>query len=134
MTYKVKLIEESKKNLKELVKKFPLIKKDIFELIDILEVEPIEYGIHLGKNIYKTRVKNSNNNKGKSAGYRVIYYVVTKDMEVLILKIYSKNTTDSVSDKEILEILEKELEDWTTTNSHFLALHWRHWLTSLTQR
>lgn len=126
MTYKVRLIEESKKNIRELVKKFPLIKKDIFRLIDILEIEPIEHGIHLGRNIYKTRVKNSNNNKGKSAGYRVIYYVVTKDMEVLILKIYSKNTIDSVSDKEILEILEKELEDWTTMNYRFSALLYHH--------
>src|SRR3990167_9903541 len=107
MTYKVSLIEESKKDIKNLIKKYPLIKKDILTLIDSLEIEPISIGIHLGKNIYKIRIKNSSNKKGKSGGFRVIYYVITEYFEVLILKIYSKSYIDSMSDEDILKILEK---------------------------
>ncbi len=110
MTYKVGLIEESKKDIKNLAKKYPLIQKDIFNIVDSLEVDPTGVGVHLGKNIYKIRLKNSSVKKGKSGGFRVIYYVVTEEFEVLILKIYSKNYIDNVYDEEILKILAKVLE------------------------
>ncbi|MDD5400715.1 MAG: type II toxin-antitoxin system RelE/ParE family toxin [Sulfurimonas sp.] len=111
MTYKVGLIEESKKDIKNLAKKYPLIKKDILTLIDDLEVEPTSIGVHLGKNVYKVRLKNSSVKKGKSGGFRVIYYVVTEEFEVLILKIYSKSYIENIYDEEILNILEKALKE-----------------------
>ncbi len=110
MTYKVGLIEESKKDIKNLAKKYPLVQKDMLTLVGSLEVDPVGAGVHLGKNIYKIRLKNSSVKKGKSGGFRVIYYVVTEEFEVLILKIYSKNYMDSIYDAEIIKILARVLE------------------------
>ncbi|GAB6045645.1 hypothetical protein JCM11957_12430 [Caminibacter profundus] len=97
MNYKVKILEIAKKDVKKLFKKYKSIKENLLKLIDLLEINP-KIGIHLGKNYYKIRVKNSDIKKGKRGGYRVIYYLVDKNKEVWILKIYSKSDIDNLSD------------------------------------
>jgi len=78
MNYKVKILETAKKDVKKLYKKYKSIKKDLLNVIEILEKNP-QSGIHLGKNFYKIRIKNSDNTKGKSGGYRVIYSLLSKE-------------------------------------------------------
>jgi hypothetical protein len=60
----------------------------------------------LGENyiVIKVRVKNSNIQKGKSAGYRLVYQVESPT-NVLLLTIYSKSDRDDISAVEILNIL-----------------------------
>ena len=47
MNYEVKVVDEFKKDVKKLFKKYKSIKTDILELIDMLE-EDYSVGIHLG--------------------------------------------------------------------------------------
>jgi mRNA-degrading endonuclease RelE of RelBE toxin-antitoxin system len=58
----------------------------------------------------KLRVKNSNIQKGKSAGYRLIYQVESPT-NVLLLTIYSKSDRNDITPSEILDILVSISED-----------------------
>ncbi len=44
----------------------------------------------IGYTVYKVRVKNSDAQRGKSGGYRVIYYVQTEE-HITMLAMYSKS-------------------------------------------
>ena len=107
MSYEVKILKTAQKDVKKLYRKYKNIKNDLLSLIEILESNP-KRGIHLGKNFYKIRIKNSDNSKGKSGGYRVIYYLLNENNEVWILKVYSKSDIDNISDEYIFSLLNKE--------------------------
>ncbi len=100
---------EFKKKLKELRKKYRSIKEDIKPLIQQLESGETP-GAKISGNkypVYKTRVKNSDNKKGQSGGYRVIYY--TKTPEAIVLTtIYSKSERENISNREIEDLIEQE--------------------------
>lgn len=110
----VRVIESSRyqKNLKKLGKKYRLIREDVKPLIEQLEAGEIP-GDRIAGNkypVYKVRVRNSDNNKGQSGGYRVIYYTITLE-SVLLTTIYSKSEREDVSNEEIEEIIaDYELE------------------------
>ena len=70
MRYEVRVVDEFKKDVKKLFKKYRSIKTDILNLIEKLE-EDYTIGIDLGSNLYKIRVKNSDIG-GKSGGYDLI--------------------------------------------------------------
>ena len=61
-------------------------------------------GTHLGNGRYKIRLKNRSNNKGKSAGYRIITYTKIENT-ILLVYIYSKSKTENVMEKKIDEII-----------------------------
>jgi mRNA-degrading endonuclease RelE of RelBE toxin-antitoxin system len=105
----IDLTPEYKRNLRELSKKYRQIRLDTQPVI-----EQIQAGNFIGDRIpgmgedyiiLKVRVKNSNIQKGKSAGYRMIYQVESPSI-VLLLTIYSKsdNRTD-ISLNEIRSII-----------------------------
>jgi len=58
-----------------------------------------------GLQIFKIRQKNSSYNRGKSGGFRIIYYQIKEDDFIVMLTIYSKTETENISKSEILEIL-----------------------------
>lgn len=91
--------EHFKKSAKRLSKRYLSLKKDLQTFVESLVSHP-EQGTQLSKNIYKIRLKNSDNNKGKSAGYRVITYLIA-DNEILLVDIYSKNELATLSEDEI---------------------------------
>jgi len=110
MNYEIKVVESFKKELKKLAKRYKNIKNDYKELLKLLtNNNPQELGVHLGKNVYKLRLKNSDINKGKSAGYRVVYYIYEENHWLVLLSIYSKSDYESISedeiDKKIMEVL-----------------------------
>ena len=90
------------KEIKQLRKKYRSIERDLVSLIDRLQAgETPEDKITDNKYlVYKVRVKNSNNNKGQSADYRVIYYSITS-RSVLLTAIYSKSEQSNQSNAEI---------------------------------
>jgi mRNA-degrading endonuclease RelE of RelBE toxin-antitoxin system len=70
-----------KKELKKLNKRYRSIDKDIKPLIQQLEAGETP-GDRIAENkypTYKVRVPNSDTRKGKSGGYRVIYYTITPE-------------------------------------------------------
>ena len=106
MNYKVIPTPEFIKNLKALKKKYKNIKDDVLKLANKLEKNPT-IGTELGNNTYKIRIKNSDNNKGKSAGYRVITYCINKQNEVYLVTIYSKSDKENILDLELKELIFK---------------------------
>ena len=101
-----------KKELKKLNKRYRSIEKDIKPLIQQLEAGETP-GDRIAENrypVYKVRVPNSDTRKGKSGGYRVIYYTITPE-SILLTTIYSKSDRRTISNKEVEDIIGKyELE------------------------
>jgi mRNA-degrading endonuclease RelE of RelBE toxin-antitoxin system len=106
----VKVIPSSRiaKDIKKLRKKYDSVERDIEPLIQELGLGETP-GDRISGNkypVYKVRIKNSNNRRGKSGGYRVIYYTVTPEAIVLIT-IYLKSEQENISDREIEDIIEQ---------------------------
>ncbi|MCA9750224.1 MAG: type II toxin-antitoxin system RelE/ParE family toxin [Romboutsia sp.] len=106
MNFKFAVLPSSvfKKQFKKLAKKYPSIKNDLLELVTVLEENPL-YGTPIGNDCYKIRLAITSKNKGKSGGARVITHVVINDKTVFLLTIYDKTDTDTLTNKEILEII-----------------------------
>ena len=104
MNYSIKVISKFEKNLKKLVKKYPSLKFEYLELIKNLKENP-RFGTHVGSDCYKIRIAIASKGKGKSGGARVITNVVVKEEIVYLLTIYDKSEKDSISDKELQELL-----------------------------
>ena len=102
----VRFTPEFKRNLRSLSKKYRHIRSDVQPVID-----QIQAGKFVGdqiprvkRTVFKVRVKNSDIQKGKRAGYRFIYYLKTKT-EVILVTIYSKLEQSDISAEQIRRIL-----------------------------
>jgi mRNA-degrading endonuclease RelE of RelBE toxin-antitoxin system len=108
MTYKIELTENFKKEAKKLIKKYASLRLEILEMGKELEKNPT-LETPLGNNVYKIRFAIASKNKGKSGGARIISFVKIIDETVYLLSIYSKGEKDSITDKEIIELLKEFL-------------------------
>ncbi|MFB2924231.1 type II toxin-antitoxin system RelE family toxin [Aerosakkonema funiforme] len=99
----IALTPRFKRDLRELAKRYRSIRSDIQPLIDQLQAGEIPGDRIAGVKyeVFKVRLKNRDIQKGKSGGYRVIYYVKTAQALVLAT-IYSKSDISDVSN-EIIE-------------------------------
>ncbi len=104
------------KSLKQLSKRFHNIKNDMTDLMMTLQENP-ENGIFIKKEIYKIRLKNSDTKSGKSGGYRVLYYYLNCQDEIIFFSIFSKTDTENISDNDIDNLIK---EYTTFTCSHGL--------------
>ncbi|NKQ40683.1 MAG: type II toxin-antitoxin system RelE/ParE family toxin [Sulfurovum sp.] len=96
------------KALKKLSKKYKNIESDIENFL--LSINSIkDLGVELKHNVYKVRIANSDKNKGKSAGYRLISYVKIVDNELHLIYIYDKSSLANISEKELDTLLIKQL-------------------------
>ena len=91
--------DDFKKSAKKLAKRYKNFKKDLQLFIVSLD-DNSKQGIKLEEGLYKVRIKNSDNNKGKSAGYRIIIYARIKD-EIFLVDIYSKSEMENLADEAI---------------------------------
>jgi hypothetical protein len=107
MNYNIIPIDNFKKEAKRLIKKYPSLKTELNELNDELETNPT-LGTHLGNEIYKIRIAIASKGKGKRGGARVMTLVKIIDKTIYLFSIYNKGNKDSISDKEIQEILIQE--------------------------
>ncbi|MEO8150439.1 MAG: type II toxin-antitoxin system RelE/ParE family toxin [Bacteroidia bacterium] len=108
MNYKIELTDNFKKEAKKLIKKYASLRIEIKTLGEELSKNPT-LGIPLGNNVYKIRLAISSKAKGKSGGARVISFVKIINETVYLISIYSKGEKDSISDKEIKELLKEYL-------------------------
>jgi mRNA-degrading endonuclease RelE of RelBE toxin-antitoxin system len=106
VNYKIIVTPKFSKQIKRLRKKYKKIRDDFARCIKLLEKEPFA-GTHLGKGLYKLRLKSSDKSRGKSGGFRIIYYIVTQDEKLYLLTIYSKSEVENISMDEIKKILEE---------------------------
>jgi mRNA-degrading endonuclease RelE of RelBE toxin-antitoxin system len=104
----IRFADEFEKELYRLSKKYRNIQQDVEPII-----QQLEQGIILGDRlagfgseiyVYKLRVKNSNIQKGKSAGYRLIY-LLESATSILLLTIYSKAEKEDITVGDINSIL-----------------------------
>jgi hypothetical protein len=103
MSYEILTVEEFRRDVKKLHKKYRSIKKDILDLIQRLE-DDAYIGIDLGNNLYKIRVRNSDIG-GKSGGYRVIYYTRLSRNRIYLLTMYAKSQKETIDIRQLAPIL-----------------------------
>lgn len=106
----IRYTSEFKRNLRVLSKEYRHIRSDIEPIIAELQQGNFigNQVPRTGYTIFKIRVKNQDINKGKSAGYRFIYYLKTST-SIILVTIYSKSEQTDISAKKIRQIL-KEFE------------------------
>lgn len=94
------------RNVKKIAKKYRSIRDDVQPLIEQLQAGelPGDRISGIDYKIYKVRIKNSAVQKGKSGGYRLIYYVKTLD-KIILLTIYSKSEQEDVLVEDIHRIV-----------------------------
>jgi len=99
---KLQVVEQElyRKAYKKLSKQYRHLKNDIDNFLDSIDSKE-DLGIELKSNVFKVRVKNSDKNKGKSAGYRLISYLAIIDNELHLLYIYDKSKLENLTEKEI---------------------------------
>jgi mRNA-degrading endonuclease RelE of RelBE toxin-antitoxin system len=106
MSFNVISIKNFDKEAKRLVKKYPSLKKELADLFESLEQDPLQ-GKFIGNDCYKIRLSISSKGRGKSGGARVITHVFIKDSTVFILSIYDKSEQSNISETEILDLLKE---------------------------
>jgi len=104
MSYSIVAIPNFKRDLKKLSKKFPSLKDDFANFIEILELNP-KQGTSLGNNCYKIRMAIASKGKGKSGGSRIVTYVIDSESLIYLLSIYDKSDKENISNKELKELL-----------------------------
>ncbi|MDQ2097847.1 MAG: type II toxin-antitoxin system RelE/ParE family toxin [Tychonema bourrellyi B0820] len=94
------------KNLRSLAKKYRSIRDDIQPIIEQLERGelPGDQISGIGYDVFKLRVRNSDIQKGKSGGYRMIYYVKTTN-GIILLTVYTKSEQADIPADEIIGII-----------------------------
>ncbi|HWG45547.1 MAG TPA: type II toxin-antitoxin system RelE/ParE family toxin [Gemmataceae bacterium] len=97
---------EFKRNLRQLAKKYRRIKSDLQPILDQLAsgTKPGDQVPRVRYEVFKVRAKNSDALKGKSSGYRLIYYVKTES-EVVLVTVYSKTEQADIAPEEIRQII-----------------------------
>ena len=105
MNYKVKSIAVFEKQAKKLIKKYPSLKLEIFNIVQALKMNP-NFGVSIGKNCFKIRIAISSKGKGKSGGARIITNFVINQKTIFLLTIYDKSTKENITDKELIELLD----------------------------
>lgn len=104
MSFSILTTPPFEKELKQLAKKYPSVKKDIADLAVKLLKEP-KMGIAFGNDCYKIRMAITSKGKGKSGGARVITFVQIIETTIYLLSIYDKADTSNISDKILKERL-----------------------------
>lgn len=96
-----------KNQLRQLAKRYHSIRTDLQPLFDDLQLGncPGDQIAGTSYTVFKVRVKNSDIQKGKSAGYRVIYQR-RNHVCILLITIYSKSDESSISSHEIWTIID----------------------------
>jgi hypothetical protein len=105
MSYKVQSIAIFEKQAKKLIKKYPSLKAEIFEIIQALKINS-NLGISIGKNCFKIRIAIASKGKGKSGGARIITNFVIQENTIFLLTIYDKTERENITEKELIEFLD----------------------------
>jgi mRNA-degrading endonuclease RelE of RelBE toxin-antitoxin system len=100
------LTKDFNKEVKQLLKKYPSLGREIVELGESIKANPIQ-GTPIGQSCYKIRLQISSKGKGKSGGARVITYVHVIGDIVYLLSIYDKSEKENISESE----LKRRLQD-----------------------
>jgi mRNA-degrading endonuclease RelE of RelBE toxin-antitoxin system len=114
----IALTPRFKRDLRELAKRYRSIRTDLQALIEQLQAGEIPGDRIAGVKyqVFKVRLKNSNIQKGKSGGYRVIYYLKT-DREIILATIYSKSDISDVKNEMIEEAISEYEQEFSIADN-----------------
>jgi mRNA-degrading endonuclease RelE of RelBE toxin-antitoxin system len=104
---------EFKRNIKPLAKKYSTLRQTIEQLERNLISNPY-LGESYGSGIYKVRISDISKGKGKSGGFRVIYYHLNKTdngIDMLLLSIFDKSERSTINKDEAIRILSAALKE-----------------------
>lgn len=103
---KIDLSPEFLRNLKKLKKRYPHVRDDVTAFRQLFDSGklPGDKVQGVGYEVYKARLRNSDARRGKSGGYRVIYYLRQADA-ILLVTIYSKSDQSDIPSHVIRDII-----------------------------
>lgn len=104
MSYKLQLSDNFQRQAKRLVKKYPSLKTELAEFANDIIENPLQ-GESLGHHCYKVRLAIASKGKGKSGGARIITHIHVTATMVFLLAIYDKSERDTLSNKEIGQLI-----------------------------
>jgi mRNA-degrading endonuclease RelE of RelBE toxin-antitoxin system len=109
MIYNVQLTASFKRSTKKLQRRYPHIKDDIREGVELLLQTPRLGVIISGSGgIRKMRLSNRDARRGKSGGYRLLYYLEDEESQTLyLLLVYSKSDRENVTRSELKQLLDE---------------------------
>ena len=107
MPTRVNIPAPFQRDLRRLAKKYPAVLTEFETLAQQLKADarPGDKIPRVGQEVYKVRLANPSASRGKSGGFRVIYYVQLTD-SVLMLTIYAKSEQTDISPEDIRRILD----------------------------
>ena len=117
MSSKVVVTPNFQREAKKLNKKYHSLKKELNELVESLEKDPLQ-GTLISENVYKIRLSIKSKGKGKSGGARIITYLHIQETEdneqvVYLISIYDKSDYENISDnfiRQMIDEIETEIE------------------------
>lgn len=97
---------EFQRNIRTLKKRYRNIGKDIRPTLEQIQAGQLPGDQITGTSfvVYKVRARNRDIQKGKSAGYRIIYQVKSRD-SIMLIAIYSKSDRAGMSIQAIKKII-----------------------------
>jgi mRNA-degrading endonuclease RelE of RelBE toxin-antitoxin system len=107
----IQVTPKFEQDVKRLNKKYPHIQNDLEDFIGLLRIGRAQSERIQGTSnflVFKARIRNTDNLKGKSGGYRIIYYLVRND-QIVFLTIYSKSEQADILPKQIVQIIKESI-------------------------
>ena len=102
----IRITPEFQRKLKNLAKKYRQIPTDIQPVLEQLQVGEFlgDRIPDIGFRVMKVRIRNSDTQKGNSGGYRLIYWISSTTL-IVLLDIYSKSDREDIEIDEIRQII-----------------------------
>jgi mRNA-degrading endonuclease RelE of RelBE toxin-antitoxin system len=102
----IRLTPDFRKQVRKLEKRYRKIQSDLQPILMQIQIGEI-IGDRLqgiDAEVFKVRIRNSDVNRGKSGGYRMIYWLKLPEC-VVLLDIYSKSDRDDIETSTIQNII-----------------------------
>lgn len=108
MSLEIKITSVFQRSAKKLKKRYRKIVEDLELLMETLINNPQAGDAIPGlyNCVWKIRMASSDMKKGKSGGFRIVYYYIDKDEVIYLLDIYSKGEKEDINISDIKGILE----------------------------
>ncbi|NEQ46352.1 MAG: type II toxin-antitoxin system RelE/ParE family toxin [Leptolyngbya sp. SIOISBB] len=111
----IALTPRFQRDLRTLAKRYRYIRSDLTPLMEQLQAgeTPGDRIIGTKYQVFKVRLRNTDIQKGKSGGYRVVYYVKTAE-SIILATIYAKSDRSDVGN----DVIEDAIAQHENTQSN----------------
>ncbi len=109
MSYKVVFAPSFKRSIKKLKKRYRHVKSDVHSALQVLLQTP-RLGVVIpgSSGIRKLRLRNTDAGKGKSGGYRLLYYLEDEPEQIIyLLLLYAKSDRVNIPPQELNALLDE---------------------------